>query len=426
VIEFYKEFGELGYLANYSQHGFTKDGVYYKTVEHYYQAMKFPEGEIRDRIIAADTPKEASNIGRDRNNIRIENFKNVKNQVMFDGILEKFRQNRDIAYKLIETRNKEIVEATVDEYYWGIGKDKTGENNIGKIIVKVREQLKKEILKNIIDKAKKEEEVYIIGHKLPDADSIFSSYLLTKILNKLGVKANFAVLDEINYSQSDIKLISEYLEEQPIIVTDVTNKKFILVDHNNLENLNSDNVIGAIDHHVITGEVYDTLEIEYASTGLLIYDLFKDVYKFSKKEKELIALSVLADTEYLCSSRFSEEDKKLYEELKLDFDVEKLQKKYFVTSDFTKDLDDLLKENYKEYHFDNKLVKRSLLTSYQKEYDKYNKNIIDKLEEDRLLIWAEYENKKTYVYYNNEEIVIDYVLTSTYLIMEMLKEKGML
>ncbi len=426
MIEFYKEFGELGYLANYSQHGFTKDGVYYKTVEHYYQAMKFPEGEIRDRIIAADTPKEASNIGRDRNNIRIENFKNVKNQVMFDGILEKFRQNRDIAYKLIETRNKEIVEATVDEYYWGIGKDKTGENNIGKIIVKVREQLKKEILKNIIDKAKKEEEVYIIGHKLPDADSIFSSYLLTKILNKLGVKANFAVLDEINYSQSDIKLISEYLEEQPIIVTDVTNKKFILVDHNNLENLNSDNVIGAIDHHVITGEVYDTLEIEYASTGLLIYDLFKDVYKFSKKEKELIALSVLADTEYLCSSRFSEEDKKLYEELKLDFDVEKLQKKYFVTSDFTKDLDDLLKENYKEYHFDNKLVKRSLLTSYQKEYDKYNKNIIDKLEEDRLLIWAEYENKKTYVYYNNEEIVIDYVLTSTYLIMEMLKEKGML
>jgi predicted NAD-dependent protein-ADP-ribosyltransferase YbiA (DUF1768 family) len=34
MIEFYKEFGDLGYLANYSNHGFSIDGVYYKTVEH--------------------------------------------------------------------------------------------------------------------------------------------------------------------------------------------------------------------------------------------------------------------------------------------------------------------------------------------------------------------------------------------------------
>ena len=90
---------------------------------------------------------------------------------------------------------------------------------------------------------------------------------------------------------------------------------FVLVDHNNLEGLSSENVLGAIDHHIITGEVYDTLEIEYASTCLLIYDLFKDEYEFSDEEKELIALSVLADTDYLCSSRFTEEDKKLFNEL---------------------------------------------------------------------------------------------------------------
>ena len=28
MIEFYKEFGELGYLANYSNHGFTKNGIF--------------------------------------------------------------------------------------------------------------------------------------------------------------------------------------------------------------------------------------------------------------------------------------------------------------------------------------------------------------------------------------------------------------
>ena len=131
MIEFYKEFGDLGYLANYSNHGFTKNGVFYKTVEHYYQSEKFSDPEIKKRIIDADTPKEASNIGRDRSLKRIDDFKSIKNQVMFDGILEKFRQHRDIAYKLIETRNKGIAEATVDEYYWGCVLDqnrKTTEN----------------------------------------------------------------------------------------------------------------------------------------------------------------------------------------------------------------------------------------------------------------------------------------------------------
>ncbi len=311
MIEFYKEFGELGYLANYSNHGFTKNGVFYKTVEHYYQSEKFDNPEIKKRIINADTPKEASIIGRDRSNIRIPNFKDIKNQVMFDGILEKFRQNRDIAYKLIETRNRLIAEATVDEYYWGIGKDKSGKNVIGDILVRVRERIKEEILDSIISKCK-DKEVYVLGHKNPDADSIISSYILSNVLKRLGANAQFAVLSEdYNYCKSDIKLITDYVKVKPVVVDDVDNKLFVLVDHNNLEGLSKENVLGAIDHHIITGEVYDTLEIEYASTCLLIYDLFKDKYEFSDNEKELIALSVLADTDYLCSSRFTIEDKKL-------------------------------------------------------------------------------------------------------------------
>ena len=74
AIEFYKEFGELGYLASYSNHGFYKNDIYYKTVEHYYQSEKFDNLEIRNKIINSTTPKEASIIGRDRNNKRIDNF----------------------------------------------------------------------------------------------------------------------------------------------------------------------------------------------------------------------------------------------------------------------------------------------------------------------------------------------------------------
>ncbi len=421
MLEFYKEFGDLGYLANYSNHGFSVDGVYYKTVEHYYQAMKFDNPEIRKQIIAAETPKEASNIGRDRNNKRIDNFKKIKDKVMYKGILEKFRQNRDIAYKLIETRNRRIAEATIDEYYWGIGKDKSGENHIGKILVKVRKRIKKEILDRILKKAKGLECVYVIGHFNPDADSIFSSYLLSKVLQSMGINARAAMLKDYKITSHDEKIVKDYLKEELEIVD--KNNKFILVDHNNLEGLDEKNVIGAIDHHIISGEVEDTLEIEYTSTGLLIYDLFRKTYEFNDYERKLIALTVLTDSEYLCSSRFTKEDKKLYKKLKIDLDVEKLQKKYFVTTDFTKDISLVFKDNYKEYDKNGKHICRSLIASYTKEFNKYYDKYLAYAEENGyLLIWCDYEKKRTYVFFEGKELKLSYILTSTNLIIKMLEE----
>ena len=425
MIEFYKEFGELGYLANYSNHGFTKNGIFYKTVEHYYQSEKFDDPEIKNRIINADTPKEASNIGRDRNLTRIDDFKSIKNQVMFDGILEKFRQHRDIAYRLIETRNKMIAEATVDEYYWGIGKDKSGKNVIGDILVKVRERIKKEILDSIISKCKNKE-VYVLGHKNPDADSIISSCILSNVLKGLGANAQFAVLSEdYDYCKSDIKLITDYVKVKPVIVDDIKDKLFVLVDHNNLEGLSKENVLGAIDHHIITGEVYDTLEIEYASTCLLIYDLFKDKYEFNDNEKELIALSVLADTDYLCSSRFTNEDKKLFDELNFKLDVTELQKKYFLVNDMNMSIEENLKVNYKEYDKSDKLY-RSLIYTYTDEYkdnmSKYVEYLKDK--DNWLLIWCDFEEKNTYVYFKGEIYDVGKLVTSTNLIFKYLEKQG--
>ena len=426
MIEFYKEFGELGYLANYSNHGFTKNGIFYKTVEHYYQSEKFDNSEVRERIINAPTPKEASNIGRDRSNIRKENFKEIKNQVMFDGILEKFRQNRDIAYRLIETRNKRIAEATIDEYYWGIGKDKSGKNVIGDILVKVRERIKREILDNIIKNCKGKD-VYVLGHKNPDADSIISSYILSRILKGLGANAHFAVLSEqYEYCKNDIKLINDYVKEIPVIVDDVSDKIFVLVDHNNLEGLSTDNVIGAIDHHIMTGEVYDTLEIEYASTALLIYDLFKDLYVFSDEEKQLIGLSVLADTDYLCSSRFTIEDEMLFKELNFKLDITQLQKEYFLVNDMSLSIEDNLLVNYKEYEKEYGKVRRSLIYGYTKEYEENFYKYVEYLKSSLdiwLLIWCDFESKNTYVWFMGETYELDYLVTSTNLIFKYLDEK---
>lgn len=145
AIYFYKQFGPLGYLATYSEHGFFKDGVYWKTSEHYYQAQKFDDYTVREMIINADTPKIASNIGRDRQFKIRDNWEEIKQDVMYDAVYYKFKAHSDICQKLLDTGEEEIVEETAKENYWGCGPNKDGQNNYGKILVKVREKLRKEV-----------------------------------------------------------------------------------------------------------------------------------------------------------------------------------------------------------------------------------------------------------------------------------------
>ena len=417
-IDFYKEFGPLGYLANYSNHGFTKDGTYYKTAEHFYQASKFDNKKIIDKIINCETPKEASVIGRDRNNKRISNFKNIKIDKMYEAIYLKFSQNKDIRSKLIETRNEEIREMTTKESYWGVGPNEDGLNYTGKILMDVRDKVKEDLLNEIIEKCK-EKKVYIIGHHNPDADSIISAYILTKILKKFKIDAIFSARDE---NLIDKDLINVYLKEDYQIIDNYKDKYFILVDHNNLDNIKKENVIAAIDHHKITNEVEDLIEIEYASTSLLIYDLFKDKYKFSKKEKELIVITVLSDTEYLTSSRFTKEDKKLYDELKVNIDVTTIRNKFFKITDFNKDISINMKEDYKEYDSYEKHFNRCLIKSYSNEKDSFYEEYIKNMDNNNinLLIWCDYEKLKTYVYYNGNNIIYPIFTTSTNLIIEYL------
>ena len=144
AIFFYKEFGALGYLASYSPHGFDKDGFFWKTVEHYYQAQKFHDLKVRKLIMEAKTPKEASAIGRSRKYKLRDDWENIKNEVMYEAVLQKFKAHPNLKKLLLDTGDEEIIEETVKENYWGCGPNRDGQNHFGKILCKVRDELKGE------------------------------------------------------------------------------------------------------------------------------------------------------------------------------------------------------------------------------------------------------------------------------------------
>ena len=59
AVLFYNNKGIYGCLSNFSRHGFQLDGMHWLTVEHYFQAQKFPGTEQARLIQQAATPREA-------------------------------------------------------------------------------------------------------------------------------------------------------------------------------------------------------------------------------------------------------------------------------------------------------------------------------------------------------------------------------
>nr|WP_323840665.1 NADAR family protein [Photorhabdus sp. CRI-LC] len=144
AIYFYKVNEPYGYFSNFSKHGLAVNGVYWPTVEHYFQAKKFFDFNIRENIRKLNLPRDAANAGRDRKKPLRTDWEEVKdNIIMRFAVLEKFKQHKEIREILLSTGNARLIEHTKNDFYWADGGDGSGKNMLGIILMEVREQLKK-------------------------------------------------------------------------------------------------------------------------------------------------------------------------------------------------------------------------------------------------------------------------------------------
>ncbi|MBQ1326813.1 MAG: NADAR family protein [Eubacterium sp.] len=141
IIYFYKIIDEFGCFSNFAHYSFIIDGKSWMTSEHYFQAQKFANTQYEEIIRLLDNPMKAAEMGRRRELPLREDWEQVKDEIMRKAVLEKFKQNESIRQILLSTGTNEIVEKTTNDYYWGCGKDGTGKNMLGIILMEVREQL---------------------------------------------------------------------------------------------------------------------------------------------------------------------------------------------------------------------------------------------------------------------------------------------
>ncbi len=143
-VLFYTPRDDYGAFSNFSKHGIEMAGTWYRTVEHYFQSQKFDNRDYRERIRTARTPKDAATLGRSRKLRLRRDWETVKDSIMFDAVLKKFETHDEIRDLLLSTGDEKIIENAPGDYYWGCGKDGTGKNKLGLILMAVRERLRNE------------------------------------------------------------------------------------------------------------------------------------------------------------------------------------------------------------------------------------------------------------------------------------------
>ena len=133
---------EFYVFSNFSSFAIEWKGVLWPTSEHVYHSEKFDNEDLKNQIRNARSAHEAlklaqANIGKYR-----KNWDSIKLDIMKQILRAKVDQHPYVKKKLLETGDKELVEDSWRDAYWGWGPNKDGENHLGKLWMEVRAELK--------------------------------------------------------------------------------------------------------------------------------------------------------------------------------------------------------------------------------------------------------------------------------------------
>lgn len=177
MIRFYDPRNPYGFFSNFSRHVVDIYDRRWMTSEHPFQAMKYHphRPDFVDEVFRAETPGKAARIGRDTSRglrtdwnsrpglaygedmaLRIPRapqpvdgvnragvtaeplFARVKDIFMYEVVLAKFSQHRDLREAILGTGDEALIEDADSDPYWGWGASHVGENKLGRILMAVR------------------------------------------------------------------------------------------------------------------------------------------------------------------------------------------------------------------------------------------------------------------------------------------------
>ncbi|KAH0564859.1 hypothetical protein GP486_001753 [Trichoglossum hirsutum] len=132
------------------------DSVTFETAEQYmmyHKAVLFHDPDIAAQILNAKGGREQRALGRKVHDFDQDIWAANRSRIVRDGNILKFSENAKLRQTLLETGDRELVEASPSDRIWGIGygaknapskRENWGLNLLGKALMEVRKHIREE------------------------------------------------------------------------------------------------------------------------------------------------------------------------------------------------------------------------------------------------------------------------------------------
>lgn len=137
-----KEFkNQYFFLSNFYECPIYYNKLVFCNAEAAFQAQKVIDEKEQYKFINLNA-SQARKLGKTI--VLRKDWEEVKDNIMYEIVKRKFTVNKELQQKLIDTKDEELVEGNWwHDTYWGIDlKTGIGKNKLGKILMKVREEVK--------------------------------------------------------------------------------------------------------------------------------------------------------------------------------------------------------------------------------------------------------------------------------------------
>lgn len=141
-------FGDYRWLSNFYKYPVYFEGWLYPSTENAYQAAKVePEERWRFQNCSPAESKKLMIMALKSDNLDLayklmydgKEWDTIKYDVMSVIVFDKFYRSRGLRQRLVETGDKHLEETNHwDDQYWGVDIKNGGQNNLGKILMKMR------------------------------------------------------------------------------------------------------------------------------------------------------------------------------------------------------------------------------------------------------------------------------------------------
>ena len=234
---------------------FTLYGVTFNTAEQYMmysKAITFGDAEAAAKALKTSDPREQKKIGRSVRNFDAAKWREVAKQIVYAGNKAKFEQNEEMLAQLLNTGDRELVEASPYDNIWGIGLDESdpdaldkskwdGTNWLGEVLTELREELKK---RNAFTVWRPRKQVTLVY-----PESVFMKILGVYYISRMAISHDHAIINSmVRDDKTGISLdnaakeLTEYIRSNKLIEADaeIESVEFVTTSKENKNRISFD------------------------------------------------------------------------------------------------------------------------------------------------------------------------------------------